>query len=98
MQLGFLMSKSPVVPSNSTICLGNAPKRPQNLRKLAANSPKPRTSRILGYVAQNAIPRALSPPTGPNFCGFHPRRIAQTDAETPIAHWAVASCKLLEPK
>ena len=77
MQLDFLVPKGPLGPSNSTICPRTAPKSPQNsqnLCTLAADSPKPKTDHILGYVAQNAISSTPNPPvitTGgasPRFC------------------------------
>ena len=72
-QLDFSVSKSPLVPFNSTICLQNGPKRRQKAPKICAmctNTPKPSTGRILGYVAQNPIPRAPSPPASPHFLWF----------------------------
>ena len=62
------MTKSPLLPSNSTICLRNGPKMAKNglnVRFLCQTSPKPIMGRILGYVAQNRIPRAPSPPAPP---------------------------------
>ena len=38
-----------------------------NVRCLCQTCPKPRTGRILGYVAQNPIPRAPTPPATPPF-------------------------------
>ena len=61
-----------------------APKKPQNLRTLATDSPQPRTGRILGYVAHNGIPSAASPPTTSRFLWFPPLKIAQMDGQTPI--------------
>ena len=40
------------------------PKSPKN-GAICTNPPKPSTDRILGYVAQNPIPRAPSPPATP---------------------------------
>ena len=37
---------------------------------MCTSTPKPRTGRILGYVAPNRIPRAPSPQTAPNFLWF----------------------------
>ena len=82
-RLGFTVSKSPLVPSNSTICPRNGPKRCQKAPKSGAictNPPKPSTDRILGYVAQNPIPRAPSPPATPHFLWFPPLGMAQRDA------------------
>ena len=62
--------KSPFLHSSSTICPRNGPKMPKNglnVRCLCQTGPKPRTGRVLGYVAQNRIPRAPIPPTTPNF-------------------------------
>ena len=60
-----------------------APKAPQKLQilcRLAADSHKPRTGHIFGYMAENAILRAPSPPATPHFLWFPPLKIAQMDA------------------
>ena len=44
---------------------------------------KPRIGHMLGYMAQNAILRAPTPPATPHLLWFPPLRIAQTDAKTP---------------
>ena len=77
-RLDFPVSTSSLRPSNSMICPGNGPKRPPEAPN--ADSHKPRTGHIFGYMAQNAIPRAPSPPATPYFLWFPPLRIAQTDA------------------
>ena len=82
MRLDFPVSTRPLRPSNSMICPGNGPKRPPEAPN--ANSHKPRIGHIFGYMAQNAIPRAPTPPATPHFLWFPPLRIAQTDAYTPI--------------
>ena len=46
-----------------------APKSPKNCA-MCTSTPKPRTVRILGYVAQKRIPRAPSPPATPHFSWF----------------------------
>ena len=69
--------KSPFLPSSSTICPRNGPnvaKNGLNVRCLCQTRPKPRTGCILGYVAQNRIPR---PPT---FGGF---QALESPNETP---------------
>ena len=74
------MTKSPFLPSNSTICPRTAQmwlKMAQIARSLRQTAPKPRTGRILGYVAQNQIPRAPSPPATPHFLWFPSLRFAQ---------------------
>ena len=81
-RLDFTVSKSSLVPFNSTICPRDGPKRRQKAPKTCAmrtNTPKPSTGRILGYVAQIRIPRAPSPPATPHFLWFPSLRIAQRD-------------------
>ena len=81
-RLDFPVSKSPLVRSNSAICPRNGPKRRQKALKICtmcSNSPKQRTGRILGYVAQNPIPRGPSPPATPHFLWFPPPEMALTD-------------------
>ena len=71
--LDFPVSTSPLRPSNSMIGPGNGPKRPPEAPN--ADSHKPRIGHIFGYMAQNAIPRAPTPPATPTFCGFHPSEL-----------------------
>ena len=77
-RLDFPVSTSSLWPSNSMICPGNGPKRPPEAPN--ADSHKPRIGHIFGYMVQNAIPRAPTPPATPHFLWFPPLRIAQTDA------------------
>ena len=77
-RLDFPVSTSSLQPSNSMICPGNGPKRPPKASN--ADSHKPRTGHIFGYMAQNAIPRAPTARAIPYFLWFAPLRIAQTDA------------------
>ena len=86
-RLDFTVSKSSLVPFNFTICPRNGPKRRQKAPKTCAmrtNTPKPSTGRILGYVAQNPIPKAPSPPASPRFLWFPSLRIAQQATQTPV--------------
>ena len=86
-RLHFTVSKSSLVPFNSTICPRNGPKRRQKAPKTCAmrtTTPKPSTGRILGYVAQIRIPRAPSPPATPHFLWFRSFRIAQRATQTPV--------------
>ena len=78
LRLDFPVSTSSLRPSNPMICPGNGPKRPPEAPN--ADSQKPRIGHIFGYMAQNAIPRAPTPPATPHFLWFPPLRIAQTDA------------------
>ena len=77
-RLDFPVSTSSLRPSNSMICPGDGPKRPPKAPN--ANTHKPRIGHIFGYMAQNAIPRAPTPPATPHFLWFPPLTIAQTDA------------------
>ena len=77
-RLDFPVSTSSLRPSNSMICPGNGPNRPPKAPN--ADSHKPRIGHIFGYMAQNAIPRAPTPPATPHVLWFPPLRIAQTDA------------------
>ena len=81
-RLEFPVSTSSLRPSNSMICPGNGTKRPPEAPNV--NSRKPKIGHIFGYMAQNAIPRAPTPPATPHFLWFPPLKIAQTDAYTPI--------------
>ena len=84
-RLDFPVSTSSLRPSNSMICPGNGPKRPPEAPN--ADSHKPRIGHIFGYMAQNAIARAPTPPAIPHFLWFPTPGIAQTDAYVPAAHW-----------
>ena len=77
-RLDFPVSTSSLRPSNSQICSGNGPKRPEEAPN--ADSQKPRIGHIFGYMAQNAIPRAPTPPATLHLLCFLPLKIAQPDA------------------
>ena len=67
-QCHFPVTKSPFLPSTPAICPINGPKRAQNglnVCCLCQIGPKPRTGRIVDYVAQNRILRTPSPPALP---------------------------------
>ena len=81
--LTFLCQRALCGPLTPPYVPETAQKGPQKLQilcRLASDSDKPRTSHIFGYMAQNAIPRAPSPPATPHFLWFPPLRIAQMDA------------------
>ena len=80
-RLDFPLSTSSLWPSNSMICRGNGPKRPPEAPN--ADSHKPRIGHIFGYMAQNAIPRAPTPPATPQFCGFHPSKLPKWTSRPP---------------
>ena len=82
-QLDFTVSKSPLVPFNSTICPRNGPKRCQKAPKTAQYAPTPRNKkRAVCWATWLKIRFRghLVHPQPPTFCGFPPLRIAQTDA------------------
>ena len=86
-RLNCPVTKSSLLPPNSMIFPRNGPKMAKNdlnVRCLCPTGPKPRTDRILGYVAQNPIPRAPSPSATPHFLWFPSLRDAQRDAKTPV--------------
>ena len=88
-----LLHRSPFLPSSSTICSRNGPKMAkngQNVRYLCPTRPKPRTGRILGYVAQNQVHSAPSPPAIPQSLWFPLPRITQRYPY--IAESMVTSC------
>ena len=75
------VTKSPLLPSNSTLCRRNGSKMAKNglnVRYLCQTGPKRRTGRILGYPAQIRIPRAPSPTATPHFLRFPNLRITPT--------------------
>ena len=64
-----------------------APKSPK-ICAMCTNTPKPSTGRILGYVAQNPIPRAPSPPAAPTFCGFQ-ASVLLNETPRPPYQWSL---------
>ena len=86
-------NKSPFLPSSSTICPRNGPKMAQpgqTVRYRCPTQPTPRKGRILGYVAQNQVPRAPIPPATPHFLWLPSLTIAQRDPYTLVP--VVTSC------
>ena len=70
----------PYVPETAQ----KGPQKPQILCRLAGNSHKPRAGHIFGYMAENAIPRALVHPQPPTFCGFHASKLPKWSPRTPV--------------
>ena len=82
--LDFPVSTSSLRPSNSMTSPGNGPKRPREVPN--ADSHKPRIGHIFGYMAQNAIPRAPTPPATSHFLGFPqatPTTLARDSCKLP---------------
>ena len=72
-RLNCIMSESPLMPFLSAKGPRNGPKRREKGRKfcvICTNTPKRSTGNILGYVAQNRVPRAPSPPATIQFLGL----------------------------
>ena len=82
-RLDFTVSKSPLVPFNSTICPRNVPKRRQKAQKYAPCAPTPRNQeRAVSWATWLKIRFRghLVHPQPPTFCGFHP---SEWPNETP---------------
>ena len=91
---------SPFLPSSSTICSRNGPRMAKNgltVRYLCPTQPKPRTGRILGYVAQNQVPRAPIAPATLHFLWFPSLRIAQRDSYTLVPVLTLCSRRAAQP-
>ena len=74
-RLDFTVSKSPLVPFNSTICPRNGPKMCQKAPKTAQYAPTPRNqARAVSWTTwlKNEFRGHLVHPQPPTFCGFHP--------------------------
>ena len=72
-RLEFTVSKSPLVPFNSTICQRNGPKRRQKAPKSAQCAPTPRNqARAVSWATwlKTEFRGHLVHPQPPTFCGF----------------------------
>ena len=78
--LTLTFAASPLTPQYVRKLPPQAPRKPQNLCTLAADSPNPKTDHILGYVAQNAISSGPNPPATTHFWWFPALKIVLTDA------------------
>ena len=82
-RLDFNVSKSPLVPFNSTICPRNGPKRRQKAPKSAQCAPTPRNqARAVSWATwlKSEFRGHLVHPQPPTFCRFHP---SESPNETP---------------
>ena len=82
-RLDFTVSKSPILPFNSTICPTNGPKRRQKAPKSAQCAPTPRNqARAVSWATWLKIRFRvhLVHPPPPTFCGLHP---SESPNETP---------------
>ena len=80
-RLDFPVTKSPLLPSNSTICPRNGPKMARNVRNICQTTSKPRTGRILGCVAK--IREHLVHPQSPTFCRFQASELPNEMSRPP---------------
>ena len=82
-RLDFNVSKSPLVPFNSTTCPRNGPKRRQKAPKSAQCAPTPRNqARAVSWATwlKTEFRGHLVHPQPPTFCGFH---ASESPNETP---------------
>ena len=82
-RLDFAVSRSPLVPFNSTICPRNGPKRRQKAPKSAQCAPTPRNqARAVSWATwlKSHFRGHLVHPQPPTFCGF---QASESPSETP---------------
>ena len=90
MQCHFPVSKSPVVPFNSTICPRNGPKRWQRAPKSAQCGPSPRNqARAVSWATWLKIlfRGHLVHPQPPTFCGFQASK-SPNETPRPPYYWS----------
>ena len=90
-RLDFTVSKSPLVPFNSTICPRNGPKRRQKAPKSAQCAPTPRNqARAVSWATWLKIRFRghLVHPQAPTFCGFHPSESPKRTPRPPY-QWSL---------
>ena len=90
-RLDFTVSKSPLVPFNSTICPRNGPKRHQKAPKSAQCAPTPRNqARAVSWATgrKTEFRGHLVHPQPPTFCGFHPSELPNEPLRPPY-QWSL---------
>ena len=90
-RLDFTLSKSPLVPFNSTICSRNDPKRHQKAPKSAQCAPTPRNqARAVSWATwlNSKFRGHLLHPQPPTFCGFHPSEFPN-EPPRPLYQWSL---------
>ena len=93
MPLDLTVSKSPVVPFNSTICPRNGPKRRQNAPKSALCAPTPRNQeRAVSWATWLKIrfQGHLVHPQPPTVCGFQARESPNKTPRHPY-QWSLGA-------
>ena len=92
-RLDFTVSKSSLVPFNSTICPKNGPKRRQKAPKTAQCAPAPRNKERAASWATWLKIRFQGhrvPPLPPTFCGFHPSEFPN-ETRRPPYQWSLGA-------
>ena len=90
-RLHFTVSKSCLVPFNSTICPRNGPKRRQKAPKPAQCAPTPRNqARGVSWATwlKSEFRRHLVHPQAPTFCGFQASE-SPNEPLTPPYQWSL---------
>ena len=93
MRLDFLVAKGPLVPSNSTICPRNCPKRRQKAPKTAQCAPTPRNKeRAVSWAMwlKNEFRGHLVHPQPPTFYGFQ-ASVSLNDPRRPPYQWSLGA-------
>ena len=92
-RLDFLVTKGPLVPSNSTICPRNGPKRRQKAPKAAQCAPTPRNQeRAVSWATwlKNQFRGHLVHPQPPTFCGFQASK-SPNETRRPPYQWSLGA-------
>ena len=93
MRLDFLVTKGPLVPSNSTTCPRNGPKRRQKALKTAQCAPAPRNQeRAVSWATwlKTKFRGHLVHPQPPTFYGFQPSE-SPNDPRRPPYQWSLGA-------
>ena len=92
-RLDFLATKGPLVPSNSTICPRNGPKRRQKAPKTAQCAPAPRNQeRAVSWATwlKTKFRGHLVNPQPPTFYGFQPSE-SPNETRRPPYQWSLGA-------
>ena len=87
------MTKGPLVPSNSTICPRNGPKRRQKAPKTTQCAPAPRNQeRAVSWATwlKNEFRGHLVHPQPPTFCGFQASK-SPNETRRPPYQWSLGA-------
>ena len=89
-RLDFTVSKSSLVPFNSTICPRNGPKRRQKAPKSAQCAPAPAPARAVSWATwlKSEFRGHLVHPQPPNFCGFQASELPNEPPRPPY-QWSL---------